>query len=125
MGDDLSFYTPEQLFQLQESGKLSIEKNSQKPDESASDIQDWSDRQEQVCQEKKKVKPHSKPENHTTKFYETFHKDDLYYYDSKFGDCFEIDQDELNDYDDAKDSDYKDVTGHSKHSKKKKKKLHK
>ena len=124
MGDDLSFYTPEQLFQLQESGRIKIQTESSKKDEKDDDIQDWSDRSEQICQEKKTAKSHSKVE-HTKKFYETFHKDDLYYYDSKFGDCFEIDQDELNDYDDAKDSDYKDVTGHSKHSKKKKKKLQK
>ena len=120
MGDDLSFYTPEQLFQLQESGKIKIQTESSKRDESTTDIEDWSDRSEQICQEKKTAKSHSKVE-HTKKFYETFHKDDLYYYDSKFGDCFEIDQGELEDYDDPKDTDYKDTPDkHKMHTKKSK-----
>ena len=123
MGDDLSFYTPEQLFQLQESGQLNIQRESSKKDENDDDIQDWSDKTEKVLQEKKKVKPHSKEEHQTKKFYETFHTDHLYYYDAKFGDCFEIDQGELDDYDDPKDTDYKDTKGNIKTSKTRSKKV--
>ena len=125
MGDDLSFYTPEQLFQLQESGKLKIQTESQKQDENTTDIEDWSDKTDKTCEEKKKVQPHSKPENHTKKFYETFHNDDLYYYDSKFGDCFEIDQGELEDHDDPKDTDYKDISDSRKKQSTKSKQKHK